>query len=485
MAMVRAARRCRSRPTGSSTRRGGGAGGSRRRPGRRADRRATAGPRRPRRRQFGDGADDVGERLPARLRAGERLLQELVRGRSAEDGRGEHHDALGEDRAAGRVEVGAHARGIDREAAITSRIASSAAPVACSASAITGHSACQAPTAALVLLDEAGQHRRGEARQARRRRQRRAQPRRVLLVRHRRRSAARLGALRHLGLHQQADVAGDLAERCRRRSRRPATSAAEPIARRCATARRPGAARARAPAPRDLRAAIAERRQRARRAAQLDAQPPRRRACVDAGQLAARSREPAGGLEAEGHRRRGLQQRAAQHDGVGVPIARAAQRVRQRRVGRAPARAGALDLQRQRRVGDVLAGRAPVDGAAPPRDRRPRRAPSAPRPAGSRSSPTRGRSRASGVRRRIASATAACVIAAAAPRGITPSAGLRRGRAPPRRRAAPAAPSASPKISLSASVVASASTIDELMRRLTDRRRRSRLGPGAARRSPR
>ena len=400
-------------------------------------------------------------------------FSELVRGRSAEDRRGEHHDALGEDRAPRRVEVGAHARGIDREAGdhAAHRLERGAGGL----QRLGDHRPLGLPGAdgPLVLLDEAGQHRRGEARQARRRGQRPRAARRVPLVRHRRRSAARLARLADFELHQQADVAGDLAEDAGV-DRAGGDQRREPIARgvpRRGGRRQPELARQRVG---DRRAAIAERRERAGRAAELDARGvvPR---LLDARPAPAQARVPARRLQAERDRRRRLQQRAAEHHRAGVPI-------RQQRAAAPPAprdRAPARG-RRARSAATSPCRRCPgwwrpSGRSAPRRGRSPRRARSARRPAGSRSWPTRG-PRARARRRRSRRRRRRCVIAAAAAAGITPSAAWARASA------ASTSSSACTDGRVAedrAQRLGRGQRVDDpaTSRRLTDRRRRSRRSP--------
>ena len=167
--------------------------------------------------------------------------------------------------------------------------------------------------------------------------------------------------LGHLGLRQERDVAGDLAEDgVRAGQRRGQLDQPQPV-------RVPGQGRQRqrqllGQQRRHPRPAVPQRRQRARGPAELDRQPPgadRRQAgprVIQRGQPA-RGHQP----ERDGHGL--LEQRPADHDGGPV-------RVRQRRRGLGRGgQVGADDVKRvtgqqhRGRVHDVLAGRAAVHGA--------------------------------------------------------------------------------------------------------------------------
>ena len=148
MAMVSVRRWAGRRRRVRRPRPGGVAGGSRRRPGRRADRRASAGPRRPRRATSSGTARTMSASdcplACARASASFRSWCATDRPRTGAASITTRSAKIAPRVASrlARMRAGSTAR-----PAITSRIASSAAPVACSASAITGHSACQAPTA--------------------------------------------------------------------------------------------------------------------------------------------------------------------------------------------------------------------------------------------------------------------------------------------------------------------------------------------------
>jgi hypothetical protein len=213
--------------------------------------------------------------------------------------------------------------------------------------------------APLVLLRHAAEKRGDQSRDATGRGERHRAAARIALVRHGRGSTAGLRRLRDLELHQQRDVARDLGERpgidaARRDERCEAFAMAVP---RCAGVRQPQVARE---ILADAHAVRAERRQRPRRAAELhDARVVERRR--HRGETARRRREPSRGLQPERRRRRRLQQRPRQHHGVAVLLGQAPQRRDETLVIRRQHASRALQAQGERRVGKVLARRAPVD----------------------------------------------------------------------------------------------------------------------------
>ena len=213
-----------------------------------------------------------------------------------------------------------------------------------------------------MLLHLRGDDRGGEIRRHGGGRERPRRGGRIALVRHGRRAAAAgrggLERLRHVGLHQQRDVAGDLAAGAGQDGK-GRCELGEPVAMGV-----PGRVRQRQVEQRgeplgDRDAAVAQRRERAGGAAELQhqrllAQPP---------QPLARARERrriAGELEPERHRHRMLQQRARDRRGAAMlagerreAVDRAIEVVDQRIDGGA-------QFEHQRGVDDVLAGGAPM-----------------------------------------------------------------------------------------------------------------------------
>ena len=185
-------------------------------------------------------------------------------------------------------------------------------------------------------------------------------PGRVGLLRHGRRPAARLGHLADLGLGQQDDVLGDLAERPGHQGQPPAElddriPLGVPGRRRHRQIQDLGHRRL------DRRAVGAEGRQGAGGTAEGQHGQPRFD-LLQAIEVADQRCAPAGNLEAEGGRRRVLAPGAAGHDGVAVGVGQHAQAIGQ--VGDAVGEDAAdlAQLQHQGGVDDVLGGRPPMDG---------------------------------------------------------------------------------------------------------------------------
>ena len=242
---------------------------------------------------------------------------------------------------------------------IAAASAASPAPAVWTAAATVGHSACQPPTARscsctmpLRYADTSDGIRVAAARVI-------ARGGRVALVRQRRRAAAGLGRFTDFVLHQQRHVAGDLAKRAgvdaeRRDECREAVAVGVPRRRR---RREPELLRKRRG---DVEAAVAHRRERAGGAAELD----QHRALVlalDAGPAAPQRRDPVRRLEAESGRRRRLQQRPREHDSRRVFGRELRQRGVEPSMIGSEDRAGLFQREDQRGIGNVLAGRAPVD----------------------------------------------------------------------------------------------------------------------------
>ncbi len=186
---------------------------------------------------------------------------------------------------------------------------------------------------------------------------------RIALVRHGGRAALawhrRLQHLRHLGLHQQRDVARHLAEAAADQGQ-PAPGLDDAVA-----LRMPGQSRQRKPqrlaeGRGHAQPVLAERGQSSGRAAELQHQQPGAQ-LVQALPVTQQGVEPASGLEPERDRSRLLQPSAAGHWCVAVRAHQNSRRLDQPLQLAFKHAEGLACLQHQARVDDVLAGCAPVD----------------------------------------------------------------------------------------------------------------------------
>ena len=266
------------------------------------------------------------------------------------------------------LEVGAHSLRIDLEPASARRAPSAAPPVNASAPDRAGHSACQAPRGPLVLLRQRGEQHGPAPFTCRAQATRQHAADRVPLLGHRRRATALgLGHLADLGLAQERHVQADLRDRpggdarARLRAPRPGPGSCA-RADRLAQARAPRRAAARPRGPRRRAPRASRPRRRAGRPAAHPGHAPERRASPPERRRASRppsgrtsSAPPAGAASSRPSASSGAPRRAAAHS-AGDRAERLVDQLER------PARD-----QHRRGVEDVLARRAAVDVARPPR----------------------------------------------------------------------------------------------------------------------
>ena len=215
----------------------------------------------------------------------------------------------------------------------------------------------------LVIAGDRAQHQRHQGVDAAHRRQHMGALHRIALLRQGAGTAAarlaRLGEFRHLGLHQQDDVAGEFAEAAAdqaEETRDLGHALAIGVPRRLGQ----GQAELRRQRLGDGAALIAQGGERAGRAAELHGKIAAFQ-LFEAREMIGQRREPDRAFVAEGDRQRLLQEGAPRHRQIAVPPGLSRQRIAERQEIAGNEIERVAQLQHQRGIGHVLGGGAPMD----------------------------------------------------------------------------------------------------------------------------